>query len=1132
MTQRLTILRGRGAATKSVTRREDGSYHFTPYSAGKWFEWREAPAAGIADLARVIEGLGTHDFLIRGTIHDDVRGSAELTRQLVNFGGQDGATPCQWAMFDLDKVPENPALDLYEEPEDVAEWLISEYLPSLFHDVSCYWQFSSSAGITPGLSAHLFFWLDRPIPGGDLKHYLAAHAPAVDLAPIRNDVQPHYVAPPIFSNRPDPLPRRGGLMVREHAFASLPQIDRQELRQYAIEHSGAPIRARGFRENLRLIGDGDGLGRFHEPIRSAIMWAVRDARGPLDERQIKAEVREAIRHAPKAPDRDPSNYLGDEYLDSSISGALRRRQRELIKLDRPSGEARVPLQKGEARLGEAVEAFMSALPAGGAPVHAIAAEAGLGKTEAVLKQISRLLRDDPVQRVHFYIDTHRLGEEIADRYERFLEEPDPPARIHRGRDRDELAPDGQPMCFDDMRDKARAFDEAGVSVSEHLCPHCPHLGKCGWSRQKQDKGPGLVIMPANYAFEDSAQRADIQIFDESFWQTALVTQKVNLGELMVPLPNLPHRGGGRLAKAMEERLVLDRARAALQAALRDADNGVPSLAQLKAAGVDATMARQAKGLEYRRAESINNKVTHTMSAAEIRHATARFEHAGARQWGALWRSIEEQIELDRERIHGWRRWVETKDDATVPWLLLRTCRELRGGAIPTLFLDATADETILRRFAPGLSEVTRIAVELGAVRVTQITDTPMGKNKIAPAENETAKDNHLRPDEEKRKRNNARKLARLTEVAAAGRKSVGLVTYKATEEEIADILPANVTTGHFNGTRGRNLWEDTDAFFIAGRPQPSEDETEWLAEALFWKDPVQITPGRFGETASGYITREREVYAEAVAHPDPIVEAVRWQICEGELVQNFARPRPIRRGRDRPVEIFILSNVPVPVPVDRLTTWGELVPDRLEVVAARGVVLDNNADLARAYPDLFKTAKAAEKAAEHGRYSLAGRSPPFPYNKSSIGKRGTPPTEVRYQLAGKGQKPKTAYYCPAQVADIRAWLTDKLGALASFEASGMESAAPPVSQEAESGADPPLETWNGGHLTADQVLWARERLKSTGQTQDDVASAAGVSRPQLTNALRGRFGLSENAARRVYETLSALPVVQPGLGFP
>jgi transcriptional regulator with XRE-family HTH domain len=47
--------------------------------------------------------------------------------------------------------------------------------------------------------------------------------------------------------------------------------------------------------------------------------------------------------------------------------------------------------------------------------------------------------------------------------------------------------------------------------------------------------------------------------------------------------------------------------------------------------------------------------------------------------------------------------------------------------------------------------------------------------------------------------------------------------------------------------------------------------------------------------------------------------------------------------------------------------------------------------------------------------------------------------------------------------------------------------------------------------------------------QDDVARAAGLSRPQITNALRGRFGLSPPAAARLHAYLTALPVRQPGL---
>jgi hypothetical protein len=292
------------------------------------------------------------------------------------------------------------------------------------------------------------------------------------------------------------------------------------------------------------------------------------------------------------------------------------------------------------------------------------------------------------------------------------------------------------------------------------------------------------------------------------------------------------------------------------------------------------------------------------------------------------------------------------------------------------------------------------------------------------------------------------------------------------------------------------------------------------------------------------------------------VERVRWQICEGELIQNFARPRPIRRGADRPVEILILTNVPLALPVDHLTTWDELVPDRLEVVGARGVVLDNNADLARAYPDLFKDTEAAKNA----RRRRAARTVSFPYNKVSIGKRHGPPTEVHYQLAGKGQKLKRAYYCPDQVADIRAWLTDKLGAVTVFEVVGVESTAkggrgntksskieefgaseyglsvarpvsggfslPIIEEIPAASPDVPQDNdpYDGGLLTDDLVRQIRAIARGSGLKQDQIAARIGISRPQLTNALAQRFGLGGAPARELMEFLAAPPpTIQPAL---
>ena len=53
-------------------------------------------------------------------------------------------------------------------------------------------------------------------------------------------------------------------------------------------------------------------------------------------------------------------------------------------------------------------------------------------------------------------------------------------------------------------------------------------------------------------------------------------------------------------------------------------------------------------------------------------------------------------------------------------------------------------------------------------------------------------------------------------------------------------------------------------------------------------------------------------------HADPIAEAVRWSICEGELIQAMGRGRGVNRTADTPLEIDLLTDVVLPVTVDAL----------------------------------------------------------------------------------------------------------------------------------------------------------------------------------------------------------------------
>jgi hypothetical protein len=88
-----------------------------------------------------------------------------------------------------------------------------------------------------------------------------------------------------------------------------------------------------------------------------------------------------------------------------------------------------------------------------------------------------------------------------------------------------------------------------------------------------------------------------------------------------------------------------------------------------------------------------------------------------------------------------------------------------------------------------------------------------------------------------------------------------------------------------------------------------------------------------------------------------ILRAVR----DGELVQAMARIRPVHRST--PCTVVVLTNVPLPVPVDATLTWDEIVPCPFERARLTGFLPDSLADLAAAHPSLFPSHAAARKAA-------------------------------------------------------------------------------------------------------------------------------------------------------------------------
>jgi hypothetical protein len=193
-------------------------------------------------------------------------------------------------------------------------------------------------------------------------------------------------------------------------------------------------------------------------------------------------------------------------------------------------------------------------------------------------------------------------------------------------------------------------------------------------------------------------------------------------------------------------------------------------------------------------------------------------------------------------------------------------------------------------------------------------------------------------------------------------------------------------------------------------------------------------------------------YVGIAFDPDAVAEAIRWQIAEGQLVQIIGRARGVNRTEDNPVDILVMTNAPLPIPVERLISAADLDPSPADLMmAAGGVSFESPTDAATAYPQLWPTRNAAKKAMEKHREGILGsnRNKEYLITVRPQDRREAPShVRVDYQLPGHGKRLSTAWVDPHLVSDPEAWLTKRLGPLTNF-------ALDPANQEVCCGAIAP-----------------------------------------------------------------------------
>jgi hypothetical protein len=149
---------------------------------------------------------------------------------------------------------------------------------------------------------------------------------------------------------------------------------------------------------------------------------------------------------------------------------------------------------------------------------------------------------------------------------------------------------------------------------------------------------------------------------------------------------------------------------------------------------------------------------------------------------------------------------------------------------------------------------------------------------------------------------------------------------------------------------------------------------ERLAKAIWYDtaEPIRTIPAspladvQYPYCWRPYTLRDGSLRRVQVrVHPDPRVQAVVEQIREAEMVQGIDRLRLIHSVREKTV--FILCNIPLDIPIDRLVTWRQLAGDS-RLADALAACEENGwkalslaaAKLSELFPELWPTARAVE----------------------------------------------------------------------------------------------------------------------------------------------------------------------------
>ena len=952
-----------------------------PYRAGKLFTWTQLECASLVAMLPILRAAEyePNSFPIRGVPRDTASSGRAVLRRA---NGPDAAfcDGCHhWMMLDIDGAPAPAGVD---PTSDDALGHVVSLLPAEFQGVSFIAQWSSSAGMKPSeIKVHLWFWLETPHTSAQLRSWarslprLPNGKRLIDPA-VYNSVQPHYTARPIFEGMSDPLPIR-----TMHV-----QLDRDSVPDLALlespirASSGAPSTATaggtirmptGDPEDAPLVVVTSSSGKI---VDGREQW-LRNARYrtlcELKPSQLNEFVTLVWDEFREACETGQTSASANAYTRQSVMdkchydwekfqrGEFDFQQTPSLVL-RPFPDRTVPLADGIAQLRRILQDYLSN------PKHtAIRVTSGAGKTATLCDELVKELQKARVSGkrkvAHFYLSTHELKGEIAYR----LQKLDPSLRITNviGRVPDTCERYELTSSLRDLRISIqRSCCDASSSIDRTIPlfleqRRCPHFKECSYQGQFQGKAD-IYLFTKHYL--SAGRRTDVAepdwvIIDESFVSNLLEIREAGLEEIL-ELPETVTADARKAVRIIRDSLANDEP---ILGKLRDANF---DMAMLKRCAFDINQARL----------KIAHRILPGMQSAQIAEQAKNIgaEHVAYLALQAI------AYEIGAKRADSYSVAYQNSR------LFVRLLREGPALRTPTLVLDATADEELIRAVLPNVQyhaiEVPRRA------HVVQVQNRRLSKYSLTK---DQSKDRLVSLVQ--------RSLNRISAYYPNGL----LVTFKDTESLF--MVPKTWEVAHFGNIRGIDRYKGLDVVVIVGTYLPPVQAVETEAAGLAARLPeARAFSGAYARMERPFRLRHGETRASIWGHPDPFVQRVLEQKREAEMLQAVDRLRLVHSPSVKPV--FILSNVPLDLTIDETVTLEQLAgEDDLvgQLLDHFGGAIPLRASLLHEHrPDLFSTEKAAEKWAgpftPRGLISTIRPGGVKELRAKGVGQKGPNPTRV------------------------------------------------------------------------------------------------------------------------------------------